>query len=136
MLIWLPSLHLLQDNQQVKWEIVEDDELLECRVPRFLSTLMIIHKLHSYELHESKFTTSFPIFCSAIYVNLITNFFIIVLFRQLIISKSQQVQTEMDVLDERIRLWSSGKEADIRLLLSSLHHVRRAVFLYGELIIM
>lgn len=52
------------DHQQVKWEIVEDDELLECRV-----------------------------------------------------------QTEMDILDEKIRLWSTGKEADIRLLLSSLHHI-------------
>ncbi|KAG6416755.1 hypothetical protein SASPL_124193 [Salvia splendens] len=33
------------------------------------------------------------------------------------------VQTEMDILDEKIRLWSSGKDADIRLLLSSLHHI-------------
>ncbi|KAL2244644.1 UNVERIFIED_CONTAM: J domain-containing protein required for chloroplast accumulation response 1 [Sesamum indicum] len=33
------------------------------------------------------------------------------------------VQTEMQVLDEKIRLWSTGKEADIRLLLSSLHHI-------------
>lgn len=55
------DLILLQDHQQVKWEIVEDDELLECRVPRFLSTL-IIHKLHSYELHESKFTLLSPYF--------------------------------------------------------------------------
>ncbi|KAK4440196.1 Auxilin-related protein 1 [Sesamum alatum] len=33
------------------------------------------------------------------------------------------VQTEMQILDEKIRLWSTGKEADIRLLLSSLHHI-------------
>ncbi|XP_057763966.1 uncharacterized protein LOC130985167 isoform X2 [Salvia miltiorrhiza] len=53
------------DNQQVKWEIVEDEQQLECT----------------------------------------------------------QVQTEIEVLDEKIRLWSTGKEADIRLLLSSLHHI-------------
>ncbi|KAL0300573.1 UNVERIFIED_CONTAM: J domain-containing protein required for chloroplast accumulation response 1 [Sesamum radiatum] len=29
----------------------------------------------------------------------------------------------MQLLDEKIRLWSTGKEADIRLLLSSLHHI-------------
>ncbi|KAL1560471.1 auxilin-related protein 2-like [Salvia divinorum] len=52
------------DKQQVKWEIVEDKQQLECTV-----------------------------------------------------------QTEMDILDEKIRLWSSGKDADIRLLLSSLHHI-------------
>ncbi|KAH6825645.1 hypothetical protein C2S53_017617 [Perilla frutescens var. hirtella] len=52
------------DNQQVKWEIVEDEQQLEC-----------------------------------------------------------SVQTEMETLDEKMRLWSTGKEADIRLLLSSLHHI-------------
>lgn len=30
---------------------------------------------------------------------------------------------EMDLLNEKIRLWSTGKEADIRLLLSTLHHI-------------
>ncbi|PIN08989.1 Auxilin-like protein and related proteins containing DnaJ domain [Handroanthus impetiginosus] len=34
-----------------------------------------------------------------------------------------KVQTEMQMLDEKIRLWSTGKETDIRLLLSSLHHI-------------
>ncbi|PIN22448.1 Auxilin-like protein and related proteins containing DnaJ domain [Handroanthus impetiginosus] len=34
-----------------------------------------------------------------------------------------KVQTEMQLLDEKIRLWSTGKETDIRLLLSSLHHI-------------
>lgn len=34
------------------------------------------------------------------------------------------LQMEMDLLDEDVRLWSSGKEANIRLLLSTLHHVR------------
>ncbi|XP_051128203.1 J domain-containing protein required for chloroplast accumulation response 1-like [Andrographis paniculata] len=33
------------------------------------------------------------------------------------------VQSEMQILDEKIRLWSTGKERDIRLLLSSLHHI-------------
>ncbi|XP_051125086.1 J domain-containing protein required for chloroplast accumulation response 1-like [Andrographis paniculata] len=33
------------------------------------------------------------------------------------------VQTEVELLDEKIRLWSIGKESDIRLLLSSLHHI-------------
>ena len=31
---------------------------------------------------------------------------------------------EIELLDEDVRLWSSGKEANIRLLLSTLHHVR------------
>ncbi|CAK9170251.1 unnamed protein product [Ilex paraguariensis] len=30
---------------------------------------------------------------------------------------------EMEVLDEDIRLWSAGKEANIRLLISTLHHI-------------
>ncbi|KAF8369776.1 hypothetical protein HHK36_032197 [Tetracentron sinense] len=30
---------------------------------------------------------------------------------------------EMEQLEEDIRLWSAGKEANIRLLLSTLHHV-------------
>ncbi|CDP11215.1 unnamed protein product [Coffea canephora] len=30
---------------------------------------------------------------------------------------------EMELLNEKIRLWSTGKEADIRLLLSTLHHI-------------
>ncbi|XP_020551351.1 uncharacterized protein LOC105167542 [Sesamum indicum] len=38
-------------------------------------------------------------------------------------SKSRQIEAETQLLDEKIRLWSTGKEADIRLLLSSLHHI-------------
>ncbi|XP_073027773.1 uncharacterized protein [Primulina eburnea] len=34
-----------------------------------------------------------------------------------------KLQIEMQVMDEKIRLWSNGKESDIRLLLSSLHDV-------------
>ncbi|KZV51035.1 hypothetical protein F511_01827 [Dorcoceras hygrometricum] len=34
-----------------------------------------------------------------------------------------KLQTEMQAMDENIRLWSKGKESDIRLLLSSLHHI-------------
>ncbi|KAG4990987.1 hypothetical protein JHK87_024444 [Glycine soja] len=37
--------------------------------------------------------------------------------------KSSKVQTETEKLDRDIRLWSSGKETDIRLLLSMLHHI-------------
>lgn len=33
-------------------------------------------------------------------------------------------QMEMEDIDEDIKLWSSGKETNIRLLLSTLHHVR------------
>ncbi|KAK6150087.1 hypothetical protein DH2020_017612 [Rehmannia glutinosa] len=33
------------------------------------------------------------------------------------------VHTEMQILDEKMKLWSTGKEADIRSLLSSLHHI-------------
>lgn len=33
-------------------------------------------------------------------------------------------QMEMELLDENIRMWSAGKETNIRLLLSTLHHVR------------
>ncbi|RDX86003.1 Auxilin-related protein 2, partial [Mucuna pruriens] len=36
---------------------------------------------------------------------------------------SSKVQTETEKLDRDIRLWSSGKETDIRLLLSTLHHI-------------
>jgi len=36
---------------------------------------------------------------------------------------SMKGQTETEKLDRDIRLWSSGKETDIRLLLSTLHHV-------------
>jgi hypothetical protein len=35
--------------------------------------------------------------------------------------KKQRTDTEK--LDENIRMWSSGKESDIRLLLSTLHHI-------------
>ncbi|KAK6154845.1 hypothetical protein DH2020_009093 [Rehmannia glutinosa] len=37
--------------------------------------------------------------------------------------ETSKIQVEMRLLDEKIRLWSTGKEADIRLLLSSLHHI-------------
>ncbi|KAI3466846.1 hypothetical protein Pfo_023509 [Paulownia fortunei] len=37
--------------------------------------------------------------------------------------ETSKIQVEMQLLDEKIRLWSTGKEADIRLLLSSLHHI-------------
>ncbi|XP_057949778.1 uncharacterized protein LOC131144873 isoform X2 [Malania oleifera] len=33
------------------------------------------------------------------------------------------LQKELELLDEDIRLWSTGKEMDIRLLLSTLHHI-------------
>lgn len=46
-----------------------------------------------------------------------TNFDTSALFRQIL-----QIETEL--LDEEIRLWSAGKETNIRLLLSALHHVR------------
>lgn len=41
------------------------------------------------------------------------------------VEEKQQLETkmEMELLDEKIRLWSIGKEADIRLLLSTLHHI-------------
>lgn len=37
----------------------------------------------------------------------------------------QQMEKDMEIelLDEDVRLWSSGKEANIRLLLSTLHHI-------------
>lgn len=35
----------------------------------------------------------------------------------------QKQQTQTEKLDEDIRMWSSGKETDIRLLLSTLHHI-------------
>ncbi|KAK7304090.1 hypothetical protein RJT34_15127 [Clitoria ternatea] len=37
--------------------------------------------------------------------------------------ESSKVQTETEKLDKDIRLWSSDKETDIRLLLSTLHHI-------------
>ncbi|XP_068469495.1 uncharacterized protein [Phaseolus vulgaris] len=37
----------------------------------------------------------------------------------------EKQQTEIEKLDRDIRLWSSGKRTDIRLLLSSLHHILR-----------
>ncbi|CAH9076430.1 unnamed protein product [Cuscuta epithymum] len=37
--------------------------------------------------------------------------------------KFETNQMEMELLDEKIRLWSTGKEADIRLLLSTLHRI-------------
>ncbi|KAK4421060.1 J domain-containing protein required for chloroplast accumulation response 1 [Sesamum alatum] len=37
--------------------------------------------------------------------------------------ETNKIGAEMQLLDEKIRLWSTGKEADIRLLLSSLHHI-------------
>ncbi|XP_037493381.1 auxilin-related protein 2 [Jatropha curcas] len=42
-------------------------------------------------------------------------------------SEEERVQSEkdmeMELLDEDIRLWSAGKETNIRLLLSTLHHI-------------
>ncbi|XP_050232122.1 uncharacterized protein LOC126680896 isoform X2 [Mercurialis annua] len=38
-------------------------------------------------------------------------------------SEKYKLQTEMDLLDEDIRLWSAGKETNIRSLLSTLHHI-------------
>ncbi|KAG8385252.1 hypothetical protein BUALT_Bualt03G0022700 [Buddleja alternifolia] len=38
-------------------------------------------------------------------------------------SFTSEIQTEIEILDEKINLWSTGKEADIRLLLSSLHNI-------------
>ncbi|KAF5736352.1 hypothetical protein HS088_TW14G00494 [Tripterygium wilfordii] len=35
----------------------------------------------------------------------------------------QQLQMEMDLLDEDVRLWSAGKETNIQSLLSTLHHI-------------
>ncbi|GFY88821.1 chaperone DnaJ-domain superfamily protein [Actinidia rufa] len=35
----------------------------------------------------------------------------------------EKEQIEMDLLDEEIRSWSAGKEANIRMLLSTLHHI-------------
>lgn len=37
--------------------------------------------------------------------------------------EQSQDNMEMELLDEEIRLWSAGKETNIRLLLSALHHV-------------
>lgn len=38
-------------------------------------------------------------------------------------SQSHLIQDEMSILDEKIRWWLIGKESDVRLLLSSLHHI-------------
>lgn len=38
-------------------------------------------------------------------------------------SPSSLIQDEMSILDEKIRWWLIGKESDVRLLLSSLHHI-------------
>ncbi|KAJ1402024.1 Chaperone J-domain superfamily [Sesbania bispinosa] len=35
----------------------------------------------------------------------------------------EKLQTDTEKLDRDVRLWSSGKETDIRLLLSTLHHI-------------
>ncbi|KAH1050475.1 hypothetical protein GLYMA_08G099600v4 [Glycine max] len=42
-----------------------------------------------------------------------------------IVQTQEKRQTETEKLDSDIRLWSSGKETDIRLLLSTLHHILR-----------
>ncbi|TKY73028.1 Auxilin-related protein 2 [Spatholobus suberectus] len=39
------------------------------------------------------------------------------------VKSSKKVQTETEKLDRDLRLWSSGKETDIRLLLSTLHQI-------------
>ncbi|XP_038723260.1 uncharacterized protein LOC120015107 [Tripterygium wilfordii] len=38
-------------------------------------------------------------------------------------SDKDQLQMEMDLLDEDVRLWSAGKETNIQSLLSTLHHI-------------
>ncbi|XP_020229834.1 histone-lysine N-methyltransferase SETD1B isoform X2 [Cajanus cajan] len=40
-----------------------------------------------------------------------------------IVQTQEKQQTETEKLDRDIRLWSSGNETDIRLLLSTLHHI-------------
>ncbi|XP_061338500.1 uncharacterized protein LOC133285297 [Gastrolobium bilobum] len=40
-----------------------------------------------------------------------------------IVQPPKKLQTDTEKLDRDIRLWSSGKETDIRLLLSTLHHI-------------
>lgn len=35
------------------------------------------------------------------------------------------MQMEMEMKDEEIRIWLTGKETNIRLLLSTLHHVSK-----------
>lgn len=42
---------------------------------------------------------------------------------ELEIDESPCVQMEVELLDEDIKLWSDGKEANVRLLLSTLHHI-------------
>lgn len=42
---------------------------------------------------------------------------------ELEIDESPRVQMELELLDEDIKLWSEGKEANVRLLLSTLHHI-------------
>ncbi|GKD54165.1 auxilin-related protein 2, partial [Tanacetum coccineum] len=39
------------------------------------------------------------------------------------IDESPRVEMELELLDEDIKLWSDGKEANVRLLLSTLHHI-------------
>ncbi|XP_047969188.1 J domain-containing protein required for chloroplast accumulation response 1-like [Salvia hispanica] len=39
------------------------------------------------------------------------------------VEDSSLLEDDMSILDEKIRLWLTGKESDIRLLLSSLHHI-------------
>lgn len=40
----------------------------------------------------------------------------------------KKLQMELELLDEDIQLWSAGKETNIRLLLSTLHHVISPIF--------
>ncbi|MED6160210.1 hypothetical protein PIB30_049191 [Stylosanthes scabra] len=40
-----------------------------------------------------------------------------------IVKSPQKLQTETEKLDRDVRLWSCGKETNIRLLLSTLHHI-------------
>ncbi|KAK7359444.1 hypothetical protein VNO77_01404 [Canavalia gladiata] len=42
-----------------------------------------------------------------------------------IVQSPKKQQTDTEKLDRDIRLWSSGKETDIRLLVSTLHHILR-----------
>jgi hypothetical protein len=57
-------------------------------------------------------------------IKLVINIFIDAFVSFSIIKKKKKnLQMEMELLDEDIRLWSAGKETNIRLLLSTLHHV-------------
>ncbi|KAH7568532.1 hypothetical protein JRO89_XS06G0011700 [Xanthoceras sorbifolium] len=45
------------------------------------------------------------------------------------VEEQSEENREMELLEQEIRLWSAGKETNIRLLLSTLHHVRASIFM-------